>query len=71
MSIKKHLKEHNLTYLGHMKVALWFAGTFTLVVLAALCHGLVPSLCKTYCSDKVKEVYMILTTQNKEDELEL
>jgi len=55
--IKLHLKEHGLTYLSHMKVALWFAATFTKVVLAALVHGLIPSLYKTYCSDKVKEVY--------------
>jgi hypothetical protein len=40
-----------------MKVALWFAATFTKVVLAALVHWLIPSLYKTYCSDKVKEVY--------------
>ncbi len=57
MSIKQHLKEHDLTYFAHMKVALWFAWTFTKVVLAALCHGVVPSIYKTYCSDKVKEVY--------------
>jgi hypothetical protein len=40
-----------------MKVALWFAYTFTKVVIAALLHGLIPSIYKTYCSDKVKEVY--------------
>ena len=57
MSIKQHLKEHDLTYLSHMKVALWFAWTFSKVVIAALCHGLIPSIYKTYCSDKVKEVY--------------
>ena len=55
--MRKHLKEHKLSYFGHMKVALWFAWTFTKVVLAALCHGLAPSLYKTYCSDTVKEVY--------------
>jgi hypothetical protein len=56
-NIKQHLKEHDLSYLSHMKVALWFTSTFTKVVLAALVHGLIPSLYKTYCSDKVKEVY--------------
>jgi uncharacterized membrane protein len=66
MKIKEHLKDHNLSYFGHMKVALWFAGTFTKVVLAALCHGLIPSLYKTYCSDKVKEVYKKLN-QNKDE----
>tara|TARA_R110000824_G_scaffold129960_1_gene291585 strand:+ start:181 stop:381 length:201 start_codon:yes stop_codon:yes gene_type:complete len=66
MSIKRHLGDHNLTYFGHMKVALWFAGTFTKVVLAALCHGIIPSIYKTYCSDKVKEVYKILT-KNKDE----
>ena len=66
MSIKKHLEYHNLTYFGHMKVALWFAGTFTKVVLAALCHGIIPSIYKTYCSDKIKEVYKILT-KNKDE----
>ena len=66
MSIKRHLGDHNLTYFGHMKVALWFAGTFTKVVLVALCHGIIPSIYKTYCSDKVKEVYKILT-KNKDE----
>ena len=55
--IKQHLQSHDLTYHSHMKVALWFAYTFTKVVLAALLHGILPSIYKTYCSDKVKEVY--------------
>jgi len=67
MKIKEHLKEHNLTYFGHMKVALWFALTFTKVVLAALCHGLIPSLYKTYCSDTVKEVYKKIMFKNDEE----
>ena len=67
MSIKRHLGDHNLTYFGHMKVALWFAGTFTKVVLAALCHGLIPSVYKTYCSDTVKEVYKKIMFNNDEE----
>ena len=67
MKIKEHLKDHKLNYFEHMKVALWFAWTFTKVVLAALCHGLVPSLCVTYCSDKVKEVYRVLNNQIKNE----
>ena len=55
--VQEHLQEHKLTYFAHMRVALWFAWTFTKVVLVALCHGVIPSMYKTYCSDKVKEVY--------------
>ena len=67
MKIKEHLKGHNLSYFGHMKVALWFAWTFTQVVMAALCHGIIPSTYKTYCSDKVKEVYKKIN-QDKEND---
>jgi hypothetical protein len=57
---KKHLEDHGLSYWGHMKVAGKFAFTFSKVVLAAICHGIFPSTFKTYCSDKVKEVYKTL-----------
>ena len=58
---REHLKEHKLTYFQHMKVAAWFAWTFTKVALAAVCHGIFPSLFKTYASDKIKEVYNKIT----------
>ena len=50
-------KDHNTTYIGHMKIALTFSWVFFKVSLAALCHGVFPWLFTTYASDRVKKTY--------------
>jgi len=54
-------KDHNTTYIGHMKIAFTFSWIFFKVTIAALCHGIFPWLFKTYASDTVKETYNKLT----------
>ena len=52
----KHLKEQNLTYLGHLLFAWNIAMRLFLLSLTAVVHGVLPSIWVRSVSDKVREM---------------
>jgi len=52
----KHLKEQNLTYIGHLLQAWNLAMRLFLLSLIALAHGVLPSIWVRSVSDKVHEM---------------
>jgi hypothetical protein len=52
----KHLKDHGLNYFQHMGVAFCYAVHLAVMLVAALIHGIVPFVFKTYVTDTMKEL---------------
>lgn len=53
------------TYTEHMRVAAHFAKELSLAAGAAAMHAIVPSMCCTSASDRVKRLYVEMTTGNR------
>ena len=52
----KHLKEHGMTYLQHLKLAWTYSYKLLLMSLIAFAHGIIPFIFQTYVSDKIKQM---------------
>ena len=52
----KHLREHNLTYMQHLRLAWTYAYKLIIMSLVAIIHGILPFMFTTYVSDKLKEL---------------
>ena len=52
----KHLKDHNMTYFQHMKLAFTYAYKLGIMAIIAVIHGVLPFIFKTYVSDRLKEL---------------
>jgi hypothetical protein len=52
----KHLEDHGLNYLQHMGVAFYYAIHLAIMSLAAVVHGVIPFVFKTYVTDKMKNL---------------
>ena len=52
----KHLRDQNLTYIGHLLQAWNIAMKLFLMSLTALVHGVLPSIWVRSVSDKVREM---------------
>ena len=52
----KHLRDQNLTYIGHLLQAWNLAMRLFLLSLTALAHGVLPSIWVRSVSDKVHEM---------------
>ena len=59
--LMKHLRDQNLTYLGHLLQAWNIAMRLFLLSLTALVHGILPSIWVRSVSDKVHELDEDLT----------
>ena len=54
--LKKHLKDHGLTYNQHLLIAYTYAWKLWLMSAVAIIHGVFPFLFQTYVTDKIKEL---------------
>ena len=54
----KHLKENNLTYFQHMKIAFGFGWKSLKITLALFVHGLIPCLFKDYASIQTRVLHL-------------
>ena len=52
-----HPQKVDETYFQHMRFAASFAGTLFLAAGAALVHAIVPALCETTASRKIRALY--------------
>lgn len=52
-----HLKDVELSYLGHLKVALTIGGTMIGAGLACLAHGVFPGIFQTNASRTIKRLH--------------
>ena len=50
------------SYTGHMRVALGFAGSLAVASGAALVHAVVPSLCQTTASRRIRAMHETIST---------
>jgi hypothetical protein len=53
---KAHLKEAEMGPLQHARFAMSIALQLQIAVIAITIHSFVPRCCKTYASDKIKEL---------------
>lgn len=53
------------SYFGHMRFALWFAGQLFAAGGAALLHALIPALCETTASDRVRALAARLENRHR------
>ena len=56
-SFRTHPASVGETYFGHMRFAMWFAGTLFLAAFCALIHALIPALFETTTSRLVARLY--------------
>ena len=52
----KHLEDHKMTYIQHLRLAWTYAYKLLIMSLVATIHGLLPFVFKTYVSGKLKEL---------------
>ena len=52
----KHLKDHGLNYFQHMGIAFCYAVELAFMLVAAVIHGFLPFVLKTYVTDRMKEL---------------
>ena len=66
MRISRPFTEHPASvgesYTGHMRVALGFAGSLAVASGAALVHAVVPSLCQTTASRRIRAMHETIST---------
>ena len=66
MGIRRVFTDHPAsvgeTYTQHMRVATHFAKELTLAAGAAAMHAIVPSMCCTSASDRIKRLHTEMTT---------
>lgn len=66
MELRHHFTEHPAsvgeTYTEHMRVAAGFAGTLAVAAGAAIVHAIVPCLCRTTASQRIKKLHVKMTT---------
>jgi len=52
----KHLRDHDMTYIQHLRLAWTYAFKLMIMSLVAVIHGILPFVLTTYVSDKLKEL---------------
>tara|TARA_R110002012_G_scaffold21221_6_gene74460 strand:- start:626 stop:799 length:174 start_codon:yes stop_codon:yes gene_type:complete len=52
----RHLKDHGLNYFQHMYVAFYYAANLAIMLIAAIIHGIIPFVLKTYVTDTMKKL---------------
>lgn len=62
---QEHLEKANEHYFEHMLVALKIAFQLLLGALMAFVHALLPSVFVTSASDKIKKLYFLIESRNK------
>lgn len=66
MTLRRHFTEHPAsvgeTYTEHMRVAAKCAGTLAVAAGAAAVHAVVPSLCQTTASRRIRSLHDMITS---------
>jgi len=52
----KHLEDHGLNYLQHMALAFGYAVKLMVMSIAAVIHGVIPFVLKTYVTDTMRKL---------------